>query len=352
MGKVLTALGTLVVIVALGVVIYVMTRHAGQPQEARQPGTKLAASQAPGTKEAPEKSPATTARETAPAEIPGLSPKTSAPGAEKEPATAEKPQEPPPLPPTVSEVPETREPKPHVAATTETEEARAETAAEVLPEAPKPIEEEIKGEPQTEKAQPSAVSRAEPGAETTPGGKQGAVSAAEQPSPSEEPPEKTPAEAKIAVSESETPADIVPAVGGPTEGSKPTFSTYVVKKDDTLWSIAVEVLGDGRRWKELLALNPGLPADGGGLKPGQVIKIPTSQPQEEEPQEEAPKPTWPYTVKAGDSLAAIAKRFYGTEAVWLEILAANPGLDPDALPVGETIQLPEINGKRPKGIAK
>jgi len=47
---------------------------------------------------------------------------------------------------------------------------------------------------------------------------------------------------------------------------------YVVQKSDTLWSIAVKQLGDGKRWKEIQALNGGIePAK---LKAGQKILLP------------------------------------------------------------------------------
>jgi len=55
-----------------------------------------------------------------------------------------------------------------------------------------------------------------------------------------------------------------PATGGGT--------SYVVRKGDTLWRIAVNHLGDGQRYRDILAANPGL--DARKLAVGQSIKIP------------------------------------------------------------------------------
>jgi len=36
------------------------------------------------------------------------------------------------------------------------------------------------------------------------------------------------------------------------------IDTYVIRKGDTLWSIAVRVYGDGQRWQDIVAANPGI----------------------------------------------------------------------------------------------
>ncbi|HOD81977.1 MAG: LysM domain protein [Planctomycetes bacterium ADurb.Bin126] len=58
-----------------------------------------------------------------------------------------------------------------------------------------------------------------------------------------------------------------PKVDTPAGGT-----TYVVQARDTLWSIAKQKLGDGKRWKEITAMNPGLTPE--NLKAGQTIKLP------------------------------------------------------------------------------
>ncbi len=47
-----------------------------------------------------------------------------------------------------------------------------------------------------------------------------------------------------------------------------------------------------------------------------------------------------YTVKHGDTLYSIAKSRYGSGKEYTKIVAANPGLDPSKLRVGQTITIP------------
>jgi nucleoid-associated protein YgaU len=47
-----------------------------------------------------------------------------------------------------------------------------------------------------------------------------------------------------------------------------------------------------------------------------------------------------YTIKSGDTLEAIARAELGSGQKWNSIVAANPGLDPKALKIGQKIKLP------------
>lgn len=47
-----------------------------------------------------------------------------------------------------------------------------------------------------------------------------------------------------------------------------------------------------------------------------------------------------YTVKKGDTLYSIARNRYGDGKQWQRITAANPGLRPESLKVGQTITVP------------
>jgi len=47
-----------------------------------------------------------------------------------------------------------------------------------------------------------------------------------------------------------------------------------------------------------------------------------------------------YTVKKGDTLFSIAKNQMGSGRDWQKLVAANPGLDPHKLKVGQTITIP------------
>jgi len=47
-----------------------------------------------------------------------------------------------------------------------------------------------------------------------------------------------------------------------------------------------------------------------------------------------------YTIQKNDSLWKIAERHYGSGQRWVDIVNANPGLEPTKMPVGKTIVLP------------
>jgi nucleoid-associated protein YgaU len=52
-----------------------------------------------------------------------------------------------------------------------------------------------------------------------------------------------------------------------------------------------------------------------------------------------------YTIKAGDVLSVVSKEQLGSAKLWRKIVAANPGLDPDHLHVGQVINLPQVAAK-------
>lgn len=69
------------------------------------------------------------------------------------------------------------------------------------------------------------------------------------------------------------------------------------------------------------ATNPGAPA---------TWKAPTDQAASKE-----------YTIKSGDTLEAIARTELGSGQKWTSIVAANPGLNPKQLKVGQKIRIPD-----------
>lgn len=58
-----------------------------------------------------------------------------------------------------------------------------------------------------------------------------------------------------------------PAPGGVASGA-----SYTVKPGDTLWRIAANHYGDGKKWKQIADANPGLTPE--KLKVGQTITLP------------------------------------------------------------------------------
>ena len=63
-----------------------------------------------------------------------------------------------------------------------------------------------------------------------------------------------------------------PAAVTPPNHAEPQFQTHTFVRGDTLWSLATKYLGDGKRWSEIVPLNPGLEPN--KLTPGKTIKIP------------------------------------------------------------------------------
>ena len=57
------------------------------------------------------------------------------------------------------------------------------------------------------------------------------------------------------------------SVASPAAGS-----TYTIKKGDTLWRIATEHYGDGKKWHQIADANPGLNPT--ALRVGQTITLP------------------------------------------------------------------------------
>ena len=56
------------------------------------------------------------------------------------------------------------------------------------------------------------------------------------------------------------------------KGELPT--TYIVKRLDSLWRIAVYFYGDGKQWKRIADANEGITADSPLIKPGMKLTIP------------------------------------------------------------------------------
>jgi len=75
------------------------------------------------------------------------------------------------------------------------------------------------------------------------------------------------------------PVQTAPASSKASPSAKPKAAgarTHTVGKGENLWKIAASTLGDGKRWKEIADLNPGLKAD--KLVLGQKLKLPGGAP--------------------------------------------------------------------------
>lgn len=110
-------------------------------------------------------------------------------------------------------------------------------------------------------------------------------------------------------------------------GSEPPWFAYKVAKGDTLSGLALRFFGDAAKWPVIAEVNPqlGLPlADSRSLQVGAELRVPC---------------VW-YTVKAGDSLSAIAAAVISPGAGWRRVAAANPQVDPNKLQVGQRLAVP------------
>lgn len=122
--------------------------------------------------------------------------------------------------------------------------------------------------------------------------------------------------------------------GGDKGGSG--AAVHQVRPGDTLSSIAERYLGAASKWKVVAEAN-GI-ADPRALKVGAVLKIPGGGAGEGD-KTKAPAPK-SYTVKAGDTLSAIAERYLGSALKWRELAAANHLDNPNRLKVGTVIRIP------------
>ena len=107
-----------------------------------------------------------------------------------------------------------------------------------------------------------------------------------------------------------------------TPAEETPTTAYTVKRGDSLWKIAQQQLGDGRRYDEIVALNEVvLHGQPDFITPGTVLHLPV-----------APEPDGGdrYVVQPGDTLSAIAERRLGDATAYDRIFDASRGtVQPD-----------------------
>ncbi|WP_405020240.1 LysM peptidoglycan-binding domain-containing protein [Kitasatospora sp. NBC_00070] len=148
-------------------------------------------------------------------------------------------------------------------------------------------------------------------------------------------------------------APVAPALT-PAADPAPGYTVQDSRPADSLWSIAERQLGSGERWVEIAKLNNGRVMDDSGrtfdadrpIHPGWQLLMPGDAKAQGGPAPApAPAPQAPapqhgsVTVRAGDTLSAIAERELGDAEGWPKLFEANKGV---AAPDGERLTDPDV----------
>lgn len=136
----------------------------------------------------------------------------------------------------------------------------------------------------------------------------------------------------------------------PHEEATPT-SEVTVKAGDSLWALALEHLGDGREYTQILELNREvLGGNERMLTPGTTLRIPTpaAANTETSPVSSTGSSTR-VTVEPGDTLSAIASDELGSTEQYPRIVDANRDQvsDPDHIEPGWVLNIPDAAGSTP-----
>lgn len=149
--------------------------------------------------------------------------------------------------------------------------------------------------------------------------------------------------ATLAHAASHAPAPTRPA----THLAAPAAVTYRVQDGDNLWAIAEQFYGDGNQFPRIIAANADRPMGNGQyfpptgvIKTGWALLIPDPTRRQGAPAPAATQQHVECVVKDGDTLRAIAARYYGDEARWPEIFQANEGVA--RLPDGRVLTNPDL----------
>jgi len=133
------------------------------------------------------------------------------------------------------------------------------------------------------------------------------------------------------VAASTQPTLVAPAI---SNASAPR--SIIVKYGDSLWKLAQINLGDGHRWHELAAMNPGI-VNPQHLVPGTPVNVAATAPVV------PPAPSdSKVTVHKGDSLWKIAQKKLGFGGFWGCIAKANPVIqNANLIYTGQVLAVPE-----------
>lgn len=126
-----------------------------------------------------------------------------------------------------------------------------------------------------------------------------------------------------------------------------TVATIEVKPGDSLSRLAARHLGDANAWPQLLEANRDVLKSANLVRPGMKLKLPATANSNTTATRSVSEPTKQikprtYTIKSGDTLAAIAKRLLNDRSRWDDIYELNKSQikNPNVLQVGVEIRLP------------
>lgn len=112
----------------------------------------------------------------------------------------------------------------------------------------------------------------------------------------------------------------------------PVLHAVTLQRGDSLWKLAQLNLGEGFRWRELLAVNPEI-VNPSQIEVGAQLYVPARS--------SVPGVTSQISVRTGDTLWKIAQTTFGRGAFWPCIVQANPLIhDANQIYVGQELTLP------------
>jgi nucleoid-associated protein YgaU len=126
-------------------------------------------------------------------------------------------------------------------------------------------------------------------------------------------------------------APLAPVVTSAPNGAA-KLNAVVAKPGDSLWKIAEQNLGKGLRWRDLLAVNPGI-VDANHIVVGSQIYLPAAVSPKRTPTK--------FTVRKGDTLSKIAQTQLGHASYSSCIAEANPAVhDANRIFEGQLLLVP------------
>jgi nucleoid-associated protein YgaU len=116
--------------------------------------------------------------------------------------------------------------------------------------------------------------------------------------------------------------------------------TVNVQRGDSLWKLAHQWLGQGSRWRELLAANRWID-DPEMIRPGAQLNLPDVSQAQTSVRSTRGRNILSIKVQRGDTLWYLAKTSLGSSSYWPCLASANPGiLDPNRIYENQILAVP------------